>query len=68
MPNSCAAFNCTARKEKGGKVFHSFPLKDADLLKKWIVAMKREDFIPRESSRLCADHFRPSDYLFSQKN
>ena len=61
MPNSCAAYRCTDRKEKGGKIFHSFPLKTGDLTKKWVFAMKREDFTPTDKSRLCSDHFLPSD-------
>ena len=26
--------------------------------------MKRESFTPTDKSRLCASHFKPSDYLF----
>ena len=38
---------------------------DKELTKKWVVAMKRDDFIPNEISRLCTSHFKPNDYLFS---
>lgn len=31
-------------------------------MKKWLVAMKREDFIPKKHSRICGRHFLPSAY------
>ena len=65
MPNTCSAYKCTNRKEKGVKTFHSFPLHGKELTQKWVVAMKRDAFLPNESSRLCNNHFKPNDYLFS---
>lgn len=63
MVISCAAFGCTNRYVKGGpKSFHYFPMKNEELLKKWIVAIKRENFNPTKYSCLCSDHFLPSDY------
>lgn len=42
--------------------FFRFPLKDVVTLKKWVVAMRRENFTPSASSRLCSDHFRTEDF------
>ena len=50
----CVAWGCSNRSMKGsGLKFHRFPLKNMDLLKKWIVAMRREDFAPTSYSRIC---------------
>ncbi|XP_047122568.1 THAP domain-containing protein 1-like [Hydra vulgaris] len=63
MVNSCAAAGCTNRAMKNNsKAFHKFPISNSELCKKWIVAMKRETFIPTEHSCICSDHFLPSDY------
>ena len=42
--------------------FHSFPKKDVSLLKKWLVAMKRDGFTQTKHSRICGKHFLPSHY------
>ena len=42
--------------------------KNMDLLKKWIVAMRREDFAPTSYSRICGEHFLPTDYYHSTSN
>ena len=41
---------------------HSFPLKDNNLLTKWLIAMRREDFKPTIHSRICGKHFKSSHY------
>ncbi|XP_065681554.1 THAP domain-containing protein 1-like [Hydra vulgaris] len=62
MVNSCAAAGCTSRVMKNdNRAFHKFPINNSEFCKKWIVAMKRETFIPTEHSRICSDHFLPSD-------
>ena len=38
-----------------------FPAKQ-DLRSKWMVAMRREGFVPTKHSRLCSNHFRPQDF------
>ena len=43
--------------QMGWVSFHSFPLSDPERLAKWLSLMRREDFIPRPSSRLCSEHF-----------
>ena len=45
--------------------FFIVSLNDTELLKKWVVASKRDDFIPSEGSFMCSDHFTRDDYLFS---
>ncbi|XP_069704642.1 uncharacterized protein [Periplaneta americana] len=57
MVTSCAALNCVQRFEKGSRIsFHSFPSKP-EILEKWLVNMKRENFRPTQYSKLCSKHF-----------
>ena len=59
----CTAYGCSRRYQKEYNVrFHSYPLKDSERLKRWLIAMKRENFTPTKSSRICSDHFLVSDY------
>ena len=63
MVNSCVAGGCTNRAMKNdNRAFHKFPINNGELCKKWIVAIKRETFIPTEHSRICSDHLLPLDY------
>nr|XP_012559781.1 THAP domain-containing protein 1-like [Hydra vulgaris] len=63
MVNSCAAPGCTNRAMiNDNRAFYKFPINNRELCKKLIVAIKRETFIPTEYSRICSDHFLPSDY------
>ena len=65
MVNSCSAFGCTNKFVKNGpKAFHKFPLKDKELCKKWVIALKRENFTPTKYSCICSDHFSPNAYNF----
>ena len=65
MVNSCVAYDCTNRRVKGDSMkFHRFPLNNKELCAKWIVAMKRDKFIPTKNSYLCGDHFIPTDYKY----
>ncbi|XP_065668173.1 THAP domain-containing protein 2-like [Hydra vulgaris] len=69
MVNSCAAAGCTNRAMKNdNRAFHKFPINNRELCKRWIVAIKRETFIPTEHSRICSDHFLPSDYSIPDFN
>lgn len=64
MPTSCSAFGCTNRHKTRGKLqFFSFPLKNPKILPLWVKAIKRDNFIPSPSSKVCGVHFTPSDYL-----
>ena len=40
---------------------HRFP-QDQTLLKKWLIAIKRDKFKPTQYSRICKRHFNESDY------
>ena len=59
MVTTCAAYGCKNRANHGSKVkFHKFPsIKKVDLRKKWILAMKRKEFKPGASAKVCSDHF-----------
>ncbi|XP_077470343.1 zinc finger MYM-type protein 1-like [Stigmatopora argus] len=62
MPH-CSAIGCTNRTD--GKhnppdlSFHSFPMRDRDLLTKWLHNVGRETFSPTKASRVCSAHFLP---------
>ena len=43
--------------------FSSFPMKKPELLRRWEVSLKREGFKASAHSKLCSDHFLPTDYL-----
>lgn len=53
----CCAFNCknTARNESIS--FHKFPLKDPNLLKKWLKNLRWKDWKPAPNSKICSVHF-----------
>lgn len=55
MPR-CSAAGC---RNMGS---HSFP-KDPKLRKLWETATGKDNFIASKHSRLCAEHFKPSDYV-----
>lgn len=41
----CSRYGCSRKFNKNDNIrFHSFPLKDQQLLKKWVTAMRRDDF------------------------
>lgn len=64
MP-ACAAINCTSRQTRGcGKSFHRFPHGRPDILKRWVMNMRRETFKPSLKAVLCSDHFE--EYCFDR--
>ncbi|KAK4876049.1 hypothetical protein RN001_012471 [Aquatica leii] len=64
MPDSCCAYGCSNRAHRGdNKQFFGFSLKNDERLKRWLNAIKRENFIPTKYSKICSDHFLLSDYL-----
>ena len=68
MVKSCAAYGCSNRFEKDSDLsFHSFPLKNPNLLKEWLVVLKREKFVPSKYSFLCSEHFLAEDYNNNNK-
>ncbi|KAM9329009.1 THAP domain-containing protein 2-like [Gastrophryne carolinensis] len=57
MP-ACAALNCSSRQTRGcGKSFHRFPHNRPEVLKIWVMNMKRNTFKPSSKAVLCSDHF-----------
>ena len=56
MIKSCCAVGCKnvfVSKRKGGKLlFYNFPA-DKDLRRKWIAAVKRENWTPNEYTTIC---------------
>ena len=65
MVNSCAAYECPNRYIKGGtKSFQKFSLQISEICKRWIVALKREIFLPSKHTCICSDHFLESDYNY----
>ncbi|XP_072260634.1 THAP domain-containing protein 1-like [Pyxicephalus adspersus] len=64
MP-ACAAINCTSRQTRGcGKSFHRFPHGRPEILKKWVMNMRRDTFKPSSKAVLCSDHFE--EYCFDR--
>ncbi|KAM4051919.1 uncharacterized protein ACNLHF_026860 isoform 1-T2 [Anomaloglossus baeobatrachus] len=64
MPMTCVAYGCNNHFVKGcGKQFFRFPMKDPDRLSKWVLAIRRKDWNPCASSRICSDHFTENDYM-----
>ena len=55
MPQCCVIPECSTR-DAG----HRFP-RDQPLLKKWLIAIKRDKFKPTQYSRICKKHFNESD-------
>lgn len=68
MGRHCAAYGCTNNSLKisckhAGISFHSFPLHDPDRLKKWLINLRRKDFVPSAYSFVCSEHFRKNDFF-----
>ncbi|XP_069671103.1 zinc finger protein 570-like [Periplaneta americana] len=58
MPVVCAAYNCNVKRKKTTDIsYFRFPLKKKELLKQWIINMKRDKWCPSEHSFLCSRHF-----------
>ncbi|XP_044744878.1 uncharacterized protein LOC123306795 [Coccinella septempunctata] len=64
MVSNCVVKGCSNEHNKNKpKSFHTFPFKRPDILKLWITAVGRENWYPSMTSKICEDHFLPSDYL-----
>ncbi|KAG5883654.1 hypothetical protein JTB14_012093 [Gonioctena quinquepunctata] len=48
--------------EAVGNGMNSFPFKRPDILELWMKAVRRENWAPSKSSKLCGDHFLPIDH------
>ncbi|CAG9764501.1 unnamed protein product [Ceutorhynchus assimilis] len=64
MVNFCSAYGCSNEYNPLKPIsFFSFPFKRPEILDGWIKAIRRENWKPSMSSRLCSEHFVPSDFL-----
>ena len=65
MPAHCCAWGCSNRESSDSKskglTFHYFP-KDESRCEQWINAIRREDWKPSSSTRICSEHFKESDF------
>ena len=67
MVNKCSVFGCQTGYNKDDNVgisLHKYPLNDKELCEKWIRANPRENFVPTMYSRVCAIHFKPTDFIY----
>ena len=75
MARYCTASGCnnsSLNLSIGGKRISLYrcTLNDKDLLKKWLVKIKRENFEPNSNSRICSSHFEEDRFQclnFSEK-
>lgn len=62
MVHSCAAYNCVERRLNGSDIsFHTFPKNDK-LKKQWIIAIRRKNYKPGKSAKICSKHFTPDSF------
>ncbi|XP_016341121.1 uncharacterized protein LOC107688084 isoform X2 [Sinocyclocheilus anshuiensis] len=57
MVLSCCAYNCKNTAKNKSLSFHKFPLKDPNLLKKWLKNLRWKDWKPAPNSKICSIHF-----------
>ncbi|KAG9263937.1 hypothetical protein AMEX_G22105 [Astyanax mexicanus] len=58
----CCAYNCKNNTKDKSLTFHSFPLGNPSLLKKWLRNMRWKDWSPEEYSKICSNHFESKCY------
>ena len=67
MVYKCAAINCksgySSEEKKLNITYHSFPLKDEELLCNWLKNIARKNFKPSKYSKLCSLHFKADDFI-----
>lgn len=64
MPTACSAFGCTYRHRKGDNIgMYCFP-KDENLRKLWTIAVRRSNWNPSPTSRICGKHFQSGIFFF----
>ena len=62
MVTSCVV-GCANSREKGCALsFHQFPMKNSELLQKWIKAVSRQNWYPSEDTFVCSVHFTDDCY------
>ncbi|XP_059203071.1 peroxynitrite isomerase THAP4-like [Centropristis striata] len=61
---SCSAFGCYKRQSKdSGVSFFRFPFRDHDRLSRWSINVRRLNWTPTTSSRLCSMHFEEDQFF-----
>ena len=64
MVVTCVAYGCTERMGKDPNVsFHRFPHKNPERLRKWIQAIRHQDWLPTKHSYICSKHFTESSFV-----
>uniref|UniRef100_A0A3P9ILE3 THAP-type domain-containing protein n=1 Tax=Oryzias latipes TaxID=8090 RepID=A0A3P9ILE3_ORYLA len=58
----CVPLCANSSKYNSSISFHSFP-KDMSVRAEWIVRVRREDFTPSKTSRVCSRHFQKGDFV-----
>ncbi|KAI4901995.1 hypothetical protein NFI96_028652 [Prochilodus magdalenae] len=58
----CCAYNCKNNTKDKSLAFHSFPLKNPELLKKWLRNIRWKDWTPEPHSKICSSHFERKCY------
>ncbi|XP_037332197.2 THAP domain-containing protein [Pungitius pungitius] len=65
---SCSAYGCTKRHAKGSDVnFFRFPFGDNARLNQWLLNVRRKNWIPSKSSRLCSTHFKEDQFFIDNE-
>ena len=64
MVNSCCVVGCQNKVgKKLGLRFFRFPLADKDRCVKWVAAVNRKNWAPKQHTRICNEHFRTGLYM-----
>ena len=67
MVYKCAAIDCqsgySSEEKKLNVTYHSFPLKNEELLCNWLKNIARKNFKPSKYSKLCSLHFKADDFI-----
>lgn len=69
----CSVIGCQSRSlptASGGKHFFRFPkenLKNNKIRENWIKFTKRLNFMPKDSSAICEDHFAQESFTMKKK-
>lgn len=58
----CSAYNCKNNTRDKSLTFHSFPLGNPPLLKKWMRNLRWKDWSPEAHSKICSSHFESKCY------
>ena len=75
MVYKCSAFGCksgyasqTSSCSEMKPTFHTYPLRNKDLLSLWLESNPRRNFTPSKYSRLCSLHFKETDFITTSQD